>query len=215
MKGKRGGSQPLIFTPEIKAYVAQINKGRLAHEVAALVNERFDTSITGAQIKNYRSRAGLRCDRDTHFKPGHIPPNKGRKGWCPEGCKKSWFGPGHRPVNTAEVGAEAITRDGYIKVKVAEPNKWELKHWLVWEKVNGPVPKGYCIIFMNQNKTDCRLENLQLISRKVHAIMCKAHSYSEYQEVTAVGVQVAKLRQRLSELERNEKENGEAQRDTE
>lgn len=54
---------------------------------------------------------------------------------------------------------------GYVEVKVAEPRTWRLKHRVVWEEANGPIPAGCNVQFRNGNTQDVRLENLFLISR--------------------------------------------------
>lgn len=44
--------------------------------------------------------------------------------------------------------------------------KWYRTHRLVWEAFNGPIPEGYDCNHINEIKTDCRLENLNLMTRK-------------------------------------------------
>ena len=93
--------------------------------------------------------------------------NKGKK-ISPEvyaKCQPTMFKKGNKPHNHKEVGSERIDRDGYIMVKVAEPNKWRLKHRIIWEQVNGAIPKGFNVQFKNHNPQDCRIENLYLISQ--------------------------------------------------
>ena len=103
----------------------------------------------------------------TRFHKGHTPPNKGKK-VSPEVYEKmspTMFKNGHIPVNHREVGSERINADGYIEIKVAEPKRWRLKHRIIWEQVNGEIPKGYNVQFKNHNPQDCRIENLYLICR--------------------------------------------------
>ena len=101
------------------------------------------------------------------FPKGHIPDNKGKK-MSPEvysKVSKTMFKKGHTPVNHREVGSERINVDGYIEVKVAEPNKWRCKHRVIWEQNNGKIPAGFNVQFKNHNPLDCRIENLYLISK--------------------------------------------------
>lgn len=103
----------------------------------------------------------------SRFKKGCIPQNKGQK-LSPEVYAKvarTMFKKGHRPVNHKEIGSERVNIYGYIEVKVAEPNKWKLKHRIIWEQVNGAIPKGHNVQFRNHDSLDCRIENLYLISK--------------------------------------------------
>lgn len=101
------------------------------------------------------------------FTKGHTPANKGQK--MPEKvyekASATMFKKGHVPANHKPVGYERLTRDGYIEVKVSEPNKFVLKHRMFWEQVNGPIPKGYNVQFRNGNREDITADNLYLISR--------------------------------------------------
>ena len=75
------------------------------------------------------------------------------------------FKKGQIPHNYKEVGTEIINADGYVQVKVADPNVWKLKHRLIWEQAHGEIPEGYNVQFKNHNPLDIRLENLYLISK--------------------------------------------------
>ena len=101
------------------------------------------------------------------FKKGSVPPNKGKK-MSPEVYEKleeTMFKKGNSPVNHREVGSARINVDGYIEIKVAEPNVWRLKHRIIWEQHNGVIPAGYNVQFKNRNTQDCRIENLYIISK--------------------------------------------------
>lgn len=101
------------------------------------------------------------------YPKGHIPANKGKK--MPEHvyekAKATMFPRGHIPANHKPVGYERVTKDGYIEVKVAEGKKFRLKHRLIWEQANGPIPPGCNVQFRDGNKQNLALENLYLISR--------------------------------------------------
>ena len=124
-----------------------------------------------APLERTRLAAKLGSNRPNavahRFKKGYVPPNKGKK-MSPEvyeKVKETMFKKGHPPVNHREVGSERINVDGYIEIKVAEPNKWRQKQRVVWESHNGKIPPGMNIQFKNHNTQDCRIENLYMISK--------------------------------------------------
>ena len=106
-----------------------------------------------------------------HFAKGHRPGNAGKKQtefMTPEAIARTVatrFKPGLLSWNHKEVGHERIKVDGYIEVKVAEPNKFVMKHRLTWEHHNGKIPQGYNVQFRDGNRTNCDINNLYLISR--------------------------------------------------
>ena len=143
--------------------------------------------ILGRSVRSVYDKArllGLECSKDkirrsglmssnhpncvaARFTKGHTPDNKGKK-VSPETyakCQPTMFKKGHRPVNHREVGEERINVDGYIEVKVAEPNRWKPKHRVIWEQHHGAIPRGFNVQFKNHNPLDCRIENLYLISK--------------------------------------------------
>jgi len=67
------------------------------------------------------------------------------------------------------IGTERLSKDGYLERKVSDGQpfhrRWRFVHVLVWEAAHGPVPAGHAIVFVNGDKTDIRLENLQLVTR--------------------------------------------------
>lgn len=109
--------------------------------------------------------------RKFHFKKGHTPGNKGKKQieyLSPETiakCRATCFQKGHRPKNHKPVGYERISVDGYIEVKVREPNVFKLKHRIVWEAHNGPIKRGENIQFRDGNSLNYNIENLYMITR--------------------------------------------------
>lgn len=127
-------------------------------------------------------KAGLKgCTSEkaiaTRYQKGHASANKGQK-ISPElyeRLKPTMFKKGSIPHNKKPIGTEVINDDGYIMVKVAEPNRWRLKHRIIWEQVKGAIPKGFNVQFKNHNPQDCRIENLYLISKAEQ--MAKENSF--------------------------------------
>ena len=63
------------------------------------------------------------------------------------------------------VDSETISKNGYTLIKVAEPNTWKYKKIVIWEKVNGKVPKDFILTLIDSNLNNVVIENLELISR--------------------------------------------------
>lgn len=57
---------------------------------------------------------------------------------------------------------------GYLQVALCKDGKVKrlYVHRLVWIAFNGPIPEGYDCNHINEDKTDCRLANLNLMTRK-------------------------------------------------
>ena len=140
------------------------------------------------------------------FGKGHVPANKGKKGWYAPGSEKAWFRKGNVPHNKASVGTEAMTTMGYIKVKVAEPDVWEFKHKMVWEKHHGKVPPGHVITFLDGNRMNFEPANLCLISTAENAVLNFTELRSASTELMETGLAIAKLKIKIAAITRG-KEN--------
>src|SRR5690606_511526 len=116
------------------------------------------------------------------FKPGNKPVNKGKK--YPDKINSGCFGKGHKPWNSTEVGDIRKTTDGYLKIKVGEPNKWDLLHRHLWKQEHGFIPKGMKIRFKDGNPLNCVLDNMELVSYKDHLLKNQVLDFpKELQEV--------------------------------
>ena len=68
-----------------------------------------------------------------------------------------------------------------------------MKQLLVWEEAHGPVPKGMMIYFKDGDRTNCELENLMLVERRLIAVL-NGTGLSQYRgELVEVAVDTAKL----------------------
>jgi hypothetical protein len=167
------------WTEDERRILKEMYPHHTAKEVAAVLGKNTHSVHNQARFlgvkaaKERLQQAGRMLSQDarsaaTRFKKGNIPVTKGKRlsQEVYEKIRPTMYKKGHTPVNRREVGSERVSRDGYMEVKVAEPNKWMLKHRVLWEQANGPIPKGYNIQFRNGDKTDIRLENLYIISRQ-------------------------------------------------
>ncbi|QHI28992.1 HNH endonuclease [Acinetobacter haemolyticus] len=155
--------QAIKYTSEQLAYI-QANCSKTRKELTLDVNLIFLTDFTVDQIKSLCTRNKWNTGRTGCFEKGDKPWNTGTKGVCKPNSGN--FKKGQQTWNKKPIGYERIrSKDGYVLVKVAEPNVFKLKHRVVWEKANGPIPENHVIAFNNLDKTDCRLENLTLMAK--------------------------------------------------
>lgn len=183
------------YTDEIKNFILKNYKGIGNEELKNLINKKFDTNLTTSQIKRYKANHKLDSGLTGHFPKGHVSHNKGKK-MSPEQyerCKATMFKKGKNPQNHRPVGSERVGKDGYMHIKVAEPNKWQQKNVYIYEKHYGEIPKGYKVIFLDQNKYNFDINNLACVSNRQHAVMCRKHRYTENAELTKVGKTLTEL----------------------
>ena len=74
-------------------------------------------------------------------------------------------GPGGKRVWSTE-GDRLLTKDGYVNIKIE--GKWVAEHRYVWEKIHGPLPKGWIVHHINGVRNDNSPENLLGMSRNKH-----------------------------------------------
>jgi hypothetical protein len=196
------------YLPHHIRFLKGIVKGRSYAETTGLFNREFGFAISVNAMGSLLKKYNLKNGRDCRIKPGNVPPNKGRKGECAPGCEKGWFKPGNKPFDTMPLGSERISACGYVEVKYSEKsgspkNRWKGKHVLVWEKANGPVPKGHVVIFADGNTRNFKLKNLVLVSRKELAVLNHANMLSSKNgDITKTSVLVARLKVSMSDRKR-------------
>jgi len=112
----------------------------------------------------------LKFQDNSRFKKGQIPANKGRKQseyMTPEAIERTRvtrFKKGDLPYNTKFDGAERISQDGYLEIRITL-GKYVHKHRHEWEKVNGQIPNGLILVCKTDNKLNSHPDNWELITR--------------------------------------------------
>lgn len=115
-------------------------------------NEYFGQRRTEGVIKSWAYDLGL------HFKDND---ERWRKT-----ISASW------KTHARPIGSIYKLTGGYLYIKTA-PRKYEMLHKYLWEKENGPVPEGYQLIFLDNNKENCSLDNICCISGRIHRELIK------------------------------------------
>ncbi|ANW99949.1 hypothetical protein CSTERTH_01010 [Thermoclostridium stercorarium subsp. thermolacticum DSM 2910] len=201
-KGRLPGEYSGLFPPEIRQFIAENYIGIGPKGMAELLNNTFGTNYTKEQLKSYYGNHKLNSGLTGYFKKGHAPWNKGKKGVV-TGGKQTQFKKGHIPHNYVPIGTETVDSDGYIKVKIAEPNAWEYKHRLIWEKHHGrKIPPGHAVIFADGNNRNFEPDNLLLVSRAQLVRMNQRGLIKNDAELTKTGIILADIYNRMGELKR-------------
>lgn len=192
------------YTEAEKEFIRSFAFGHSHREITDAFNERFNPPIGTNQIRAYLKNNKILTGRTGFFEKGHVPANKGTHtgGWEPTQFKKGNMPANHKPVGTESVRSNYKKGQKYVYVKVAEPNRWRMKHILVWEKHHGPVPKGKIIIFLDGNVLNTDIDNLMMIDRSVHARMNQLGLRSHDPDITRTGAYVAELVTKISEAKK-------------
>ena len=166
------------YSPEELAWIkanCTLSRRELRRQFVA----RFDREDVLVQdIKSLCTRRGWKTGRTGRYEKGNVPFNKGRKGFCAPGSEKGWFKTGSVPSNHKPFGHERLcSKDGVtlIKVDMDHPyfpgrrGYYMPKQRYLWEKENGPIPKGMVLRCVDGNKQNFDLNNWRVITKGMNA----------------------------------------------
>lgn len=71
---------------------------------------------------------------------------------------------------------------------------WKPKHRVVWESVHGRIPKGWIIIFRDNDKTNTKIDNLIPVRRGTHAVLNHTGLYGYSGEFKETAIRIAELK---------------------
>ena len=182
------------WTDKEKEYLTQIYKKNDYDTILKMMNDKFECSFNRKQIISFMRRNKLKSEaikNNGRFSKGMTPWNKGLS-YMPNN-KETRFQKGNIPHGHREVGEERIDKYGYIQIKVAEPNVWDLKHRVIYKEHYGEIPDGHNIIFADGNKMNFDIDNLIAVSKSEMLILNNNNLRFEDKELTKVGVNIAKV----------------------
>ncbi len=189
------------YTEEQKKFLTDNIKGRTTYELTDMFNDYFKLELKRSQIRAFTKNNHLISGLDGRFEKGHVPVNKGTKGIYNVGGNKTSFKKGIIPHNRVPIGTERIDRDGYIVIKIQDGklnSNWKFKHHIIWEKENGPIPKGYAIIFGDDDNRNFNIDNLIRVSRKQLLTLNQKGLIKNNADLTRTGVIIADLYSKIS-----------------
>lgn len=179
-----------FWTDEKAAWFRSFVPGHSESEISAEHERLYGTPLTEGQIGNAKSSLGVKSGTNGGtFRKGHAPANKGKK-WSefgtPEGHERSratQFKQGHmnqRKGWMKPVGYERVDNDGYTWVKVKDGlqgkanDNYRLKHHVVWEYHNGPIPPSTQIVFADRDKGNFDPDNLVAVDRGIWSVISRS-----------------------------------------
>ena len=181
------------------AWLQENRANYIGKALADAFNAHFKTARPYSCLNSLCKRKKIKTGRTGRYQKGCVPHNTGKKGVCYS--PQTMFKKGHNPHNTDPVGTKKRDTRGYWKEKVAE-KKWVYNHVQAWEKVNGPRPKGHLVIFMDGDKDNIDIGNLQLVSRQEHAELIRKQYQSKPYELKPTIVALSKLVCKIRATER-------------
>lgn len=216
MKAKR--RSPHKWTKKQEQYLIENIKGTPRKTMCKMFNNRFNLDLNEMQIKSRMDKLGLKNGLDGRFQKGQPPANKGLKQteyMSPEAIertKATRFKKGVVPANTKPLGATRICKRDKIKfrkVKMKGPQwvKWKAEHHIVWEKANGPIPKGHRIIALDGDLTNTDLDNLRMISGRTAGYMARSTGFYDDRELNELSLGIALVQTKIHQLESEADEN--------
>lgn len=126
------------------------------------------------------------------FEKGNVPWNLGTHYNAGGRCAETQFKPNHRSGRALAlyqpIGTERVSKDGYLQRKINDDmplqGRWRGVHILQWEAINGPLPKGHALVFIDGDKKNCNPNNLELVTRAELMRRNSVHQYGK--EIAAI-----------------------------
>ncbi|MEZ6854167.1 HNH endonuclease signature motif containing protein [Halodesulfovibrio aestuarii] len=198
-----------MFTKEQIAFIKDGYKRMTIRELAEELNTTYGLSVTHSQLNSFVKRNKIRSGRTGQFPKGHVPWSASVAGKGILKANKTSFKKGNVPANVRPMHAERINKDGFIEIKIDEPNpftghdtRFKCKHVWLWEQAYGAVPKGQCIRFKDGDKMNCVLGNLEMVNQQENLQLNRMGHNSLPEELKPSSMAIAKLTVKTREREK-------------
>lgn len=193
-----------IYTDEMLGWVKANQADITRTELTRLFNEKFGTDIKRNGLLSLCVRRGWRSNSNIgQIKKGGTPWNKGVTGYM--GSNETSFKSGESHFRHKAIGSERYRMKSgkrTIVTKVAEPNEWRAKHLVVWESVNGKLPPNHCIKFLDNDHTNCKIDNLICVNRAVSAVLKNSNMSADNPDINHAIILTEQLKHTVKNIDR-------------
>ena len=107
------------YTDEQKAFLIDYIPGHTYQETIDEFERLFGRRLTAQIVNGCCNHWGVRTGTLGYFPKGHVPANKGMRGF--RASPATEFKPGN-PIRCRPIGSERVLTDGRTEVKTAQPN---------------------------------------------------------------------------------------------
>jgi hypothetical protein len=168
------------YAPEMIEFLKDNALKHDTRELANLFNKEFNTNKNAGQIGRALEARNLKYKK----------------------CLKKYIG--------SKAGMEHIYKKegvNYVYIRLSDKDQKKhkgknknfiLKHHYLWEKTHGSIPKGYLVIFLDNNRFNFELDNLECVSRNELVLLKMNGFHTNNKEVTKAGLAI--IRHRLAIL---------------
>lgn len=136
------------------------------NETCRMFNERFNESRTVRAMKSFTMMYGVKVNEEVW--KAHVTYNVNKD-------------------KLKDVGTERIDH-GRAVVK-CEDGKWRYKNRIVYEQQNGRIPKGHCVVHLDNDPLNCKADNLMAVPHRIMSMMAGGDMYSEHPLITKTAIQ--------------------------
>jgi len=211
--GRKGNNRKGVYTlltAEQVAFVIDVYKEKDVNKLTAALNEKFNIDKSVKQIRYFIKNHKIKSGRTGCFSKDNKPWNKKTKGEMK--ANSGSFVKGQKAINIKPVGSERIcSKDGYILIKINESDpyttfktRWRAKHIVIWEELHGKIPKAMVVSFVDGNKLNCVIGNLELITR-AEILYRNRHGYNDLPDELKPNMRaLAKLETKRFSLEKRD-----------
>ena len=147
-------------------------------DIGSAFNQYFGTSLTQASVEHACLRYGITHGRENE------------KGFI-KGESNSYS-------LSRTIGAERTDSRGRVFIKVRNDacnfrGNWVQKDRYIWEQQHGKLANGDLLIHLNQDKSDCSIDNLYKVDRKINAMLMSFGWYFKDRTMTITAIKCCEL----------------------